>query len=785
MTGLSVVDNKYVFVRGVTDRYNGTALNGVNVTSTDTDMDRKSFSFDLVPANLLANTIVVKTATPDLPGDFSGGYVKVNTLEFPSEPKLNFSLSNSYNTNTTTRDFWTSQGGGRDWLGVDDGTRALPTSISSIVTAPGSEVNNSVDLAARTAAASKDLTNNWAPLLRQAPMNRSLSFSYGNRYFVRDIDEFGFIGALSYKNNRSTEDYHEEPTEVTVYDMPDPYDDLVYVTKKWDMKGRRYSKSVLLGGMLNLNYKLAGRHKFSLKTNYNQSAKETVNILSGLPAEGDYGERTTLTWNERSLLLQQLTGEHSFGRRDALKVEWKAYRSESDAEEPDRKYIEYDRQPDGVTMVVRDNYRTWSSIEETVEGLGLDLSYEILDTEFKVGGLHESRDRSYGIAAFHYDKQYMAGANSGVLEYSLGSIFIPENVGYYGSGDAGNVFAFTAVTGFTGEYEGNHDLRAYYAMADREFELAGQDFRLVGGVRWEDSDLSVDTIESLEDPEPITTGIDKLDVLPSANLTWRTRDDLNVRLAHYRSVNRPEFRELANVNYFDFSNNRNVMGNPDLRRAFLRNWDARVEFFPVIGEVLAASYFYKSISNAIEETLIPNPERFVQSWFNSPKGKNYGFELELRKRLGFIAGVLSDFTLTGNYTKVTSEIEYTEESPDGEGGVLTEVKTRIMQGQAPWTFNLGLLWDHPRSGTSVNVLYNRIARRLDAVGDSRDTDTYEESRDQLDLALTQRVNRSWKMKLAVKNLLDNDEVLTIGPDALPFITRHWGASYAVSLSYDY
>jgi len=228
-----------------------------------------------------------------------------------------------------------------------------------------------------------------------------------------------------------------------------------------------------------------------------------------------------------------------------------------------------------------------------------------------------------------------------------------------------------------------------------------------------------------------------------------------------------------------------VQGNPNLERATINNYDARVEFFPNPGEVVAASYFYKRLHDAIEEKLIPTPERFLRTWFNSGKGWNHGFELEVRKSLGFVAGALADFSVTGNYTRVWSSIEYIETRTDELGNPIRETKTREMQGQSPWSVNVSLLWMKPSWGTSMNVLYNRIGRRLDAVGDYRDQDLYEESRDNVDLALSQRLFDDLKVKFTATNILGETERYTSGP--LDELHSEWsrGTTWSLSLSYDF
>jgi TonB-dependent receptor len=320
-------------------------------------------------------------------------------------------------------------------------------------------------------------------------------------------------------------------------------------------------------------------------------------------------------------------------------------------------------------------------------------------------------------------------------------------------------------------------------MLDVNLGLLGQRFRVAGGARVEDFQQTVDSENPLIPSENVSSNIDNSDVLPSMNFTYLVTDNANIRLAYSKSVNRPEFREMSNVLYRDFNLDQNVIGNPNLRRAMVENYDVRLEIFPSVDEVLAVSYFHKGLTDAIEEQLVASPERFVRTWFNSEAGENYGFEIEARKSLGFILPLLKNFTASANYTKVTSKIEYKETKTDADGNANTEVKTRPMQGQSPWAVNASLLFEAPSFGMSVNLLYNRIGRRLDAIGDSRDEDVYEESRDLVDLVFAQKLFYNARLKFAISNLGDKDEIFTSGPDASLFAQINKGTTYSLSLSY--
>ena len=765
VTGLSVVDDKYVFVRGVTDRYNATTLNGVSVTSTSTDADKKSFAFDLIPASLMSNSVVIKTASPDLPGDFSGGLVRVNTLEFPEHRVIDVSYGSTYTTNTTGKEIRVGASGSTDWKGKDDGSRSLPSNL---------EGNDLV----------KALPNNWGTNTDTARPSGKYAVSYGDR-LKRWGQELGFIGSLTYSAGNETYDFRQEPKR---------QGDLPYFIND----GTRYNWDVLWGGLLNVSYRPLPRHKIGLKNTYNRSANEYVSVAEGENENAVPIKRQTIQWDERNVFVRQVNGAHTFGLLDGLDFEWQYTSTKSGAKEPDRKHIEYGESPTKPgTYVMKENYRTWSELEEKSGSYSADLTLEWRSKKFKTGFSYYERERQYHVDAFFAElPSYRPGRVPAwdFLLLPVDEIFDPRHFGAKVDSTAWGWlygFDFKPQTVFTGEYDGSALLRSYYAMADVPFYVLGESFRLTGGARVENSNQTVHTLNA-DSKEPIPSSIDTLDVLPSVNLTYHFSEAVNVRLAYYKSVNRPEFREMSDVTYYDFNNSELVIGEPNLNRAVIKNYDARVEWFPTPGEVVAVSYFHKNLTDAIEEKLVPSPERYVRTWFNSPEGKNYGYELELRKRLGFFEKLsghldfMNNFTVFGNYTKVNSEVAISEKKTKVVGdstSIVTINDTRPLQGQAPWLVNLGFQFYYPRYGSSVSLLFNKIGRRLHAVGETREDDIYEEPRNQLDLALTQAIGRV-RAKFTIKNMLRENLELTSGESKALHTRRTNSTKYALSLSFN-
>jgi TonB-dependent receptor len=746
VTGLSVVDDKFVFVRGVTDRYNSTTLNGATVTGTDTDSDRKSFSFDLIPSTLIASTVVAKTATPDLPGDFSGGLVQVNTLDLPSSFMLTGGVEAASDNVSSNQDVRIASGGGSDWKAKDDGTRALPAGKTG------------TDLA-------KALPNNWGTSGDQSRMNSNYGLAIGNKFNVGG-GELGFIGSATYKNSYKIEEYHQQPSSGG--------QDI------FESDGTRYKEKYLWGGLANLSWHITDNHRISFENNYTRSAEDKVTQAAGLSENREDVKTQTITWAQRDLYVGQLKGQHTLPFARGLDIKWRFTTTTSEAQEPDRKFGGYTKSPTGQYFL-KENYRTWSDLNEDTHGGQLDLELPVGEGFVKTGYLQSHRARDFGVDAYVTDSSKLNKIYRGLVLLPINEVFAPDN---YGTDAAGKQkFGFIPYTPLTGAYDGTQDLHCYYGMYDSPFKISGRGFRFAGGVRVEDSGQVVHSPVAADDPTIRTSETKDTDALPSANLTMEVTKTSNLRLGYYKSVNRPEFREQANVAYLDFDQNQTVLGNPELTRATIENYDVRGEWFPKPGEVLAASWFYKGLTNAIEEELLPSPDRYVRTWFNSPSGKNYGYELELRKSLGFASGSLANLVVQANYTHVTSEVEYTDKYTDQEGNTITRSKTRPLQGQAPYTVNTGLVYSIPEIGLSTSLLYNRFGRRLDAVGDSRSEDIYEESRDLVDFAVTEQFTKWIRLKFTVKDLLAQDKVLTFGDTGSTWERVNAGTTYALSLSF--
>jgi len=733
VTGISVVDNKFVFIRGTSERYSTARLNGATLASTEPD--KKAFAFDLFPSNLIDNMIISKTFTPDVPGDFSGGLVDIQTIDFPSELMVHFTVSPSYNTDATGKGFTTYDGGKHDALGFDDGTRSIPAGFPQNL----NERNyNETDLQQY----GRLLRNTWGTRSKTAPFSGSYSLSIGDGATLLG-NSFGFVASLSYRNSFNVSDIERND-----YELAGP---------KFEFNGKQSSFSVLWGGLFNFSYKISENHKLSIKNLYNRTADDDAVEMKGIDYLAAFDKKTTmLRYVSRLVYSGQLAGEHFFTGLGGLQLLWIASYSEATREEPDYRRTSYVRDQgtnDPYRILInmqpdpQNGGRFYSDLTDISKSFATDFTIPVSDYKMKFGAVIERKDRDFGARLLGFIAT--ARTDSRLYYLDINSVFAPENIGPKG-------LRISEYTSGTNHYDANQDLAAGYVMTNLPFTLWNQKLRFVGGVRVEHSAQRLYSM-NFAGTLPITSLLQTTEVLPSINLTYSIHEATNVRLAYSQTVNRPEFRELAPFAYYDFSTGTTIYGNPHLQRSLIQNYDLRVETFPNPGEILSASFFFKSFKNAIEQVVVPGNALGAERTFaNARGGKNYGFEIELRKSLDFVSVALSDFAVTANYTRVKSNV-------DIAGSALGYARSdRPLQGQSPYSINVGINYAHIATGTGVSVLFNRNGERIVEVATIYDEDVVELPRDVVDVSVTQAIFGYLELKFSAKDIFGQKQVFAQG-----------------------
>lgn len=756
--GVSIVENKFVFVRGTPERYNSTMLNGSTVASTEPE--KKAFAFDMLPSNLVENSVIIKSFTPDLPGDFAGGLVRINTIDFPSTLSVRLNGGLSYSTTTTFRSLLVSPGGKRDFLGMDDGSRSLPPSFPQNL---GASTISTEELLQHA----KSLPNTWAPRQSVAPLNTNflISFGDGATLFGQNV---GFVTALTYRSSFETSDIQRNEYEAS----GEP---------RFQYAGRQSRFAVSWGGVANLSYMLSNTHKLSFRNTYTRSADDEVTELSGVQFTdiGAEQRHTALRYVSRSVYSAQLEGEHFLPFANRTTVEWRLFTSHSQRNEPDYRRIVYFRDAGsndpftaslGFQANLKNGGRFYSDLTDRARGFSVDAATPLSAGKVKVGVYAEQKNRDFSSRLIGI---IVNGRGNGFTDPELYTlpidrIFDPENF-------RRNGFSIDEYQNGTNNYTAGHDVLASYLMLDFPLAFLSEDLRLIAGARLERSTQTVNS-KDVSGKQDIHVNLSNTQILPSFNLIYALTPSANLRFAYSQTVNRPELRELAPFAYFDFNTQTSIRGNEQLQSSLIRNYDIRFEMFPAAGEILSVSLFYKSLTNAIEQVVVTGSALGSERTFmNADRARNYGFELEGRIGLAALGNYFAPFSLRGNYSWIRSQV-------DVQGTETTiEKRDRPLQGQSPYTINLGLIYEHPILGTSLNLLFNRIGPRIMEVATAYEEDVIEQPRSVVDVTISQPLFEQLELRVAAKDIFAEEQVFLQGGKKARSNQR--GAVYSIGLSF--
>ena len=737
VSGTSIQDNKFVIVRGLSDRYNVSMINGAILPSTEPD--RRTFSFDVIPSHLIDHILINKTASPDMPGDFSGGIVQILTKDIPFRSFLSITVGGSYNSLSTGKAFDIGMLHPSDYFGFDNGTRALPAKF------PGRKRYLSYNADAspeRRLAASRLLRNNYGSRYNgNALPGFNFQLNWGGRKELKNDGTLGAVVALTYRNSQNIQpsvrrDYQSLGRDDYAYDYADT----------------TYSFTTNIGLMANVAWK-KGRSKIVLKNLANRLLD-----INNLQREGsNYNNIQYIRTNGsltsvRSLVSSQLEGDHLLQKGKRLK--WNLNYAFTSQDQPDYRVLPYavnlsemGNKEVPFRVVLRDTYRFWSELKDHAVGANLNytlpLQFGNQKQLLKAGLLTQYKLRDFSTRIFRYEAA-TAVLNLNLTALPTRQVFNDGNI--YEEG-----FVLNEITNNADAYDATMGLYAAYAMIDGRIS---EKLRAVYGLRVERFGFDVNTA-SFSDPD-ININKNYTDFLPSINLTYNLTTNSNLRLSASRTVSRPEFRELANFTFYDFIRNVQIQGNTDLKRSQNTNLDLRYEIYPASGEVLSASVFYKHFKNPIEQAVVAgSPIDALRFTFNNPDlARSYGIELELRKKMGFLGAApwLNNLSFNLNGAYINSEVRFS----DGDN---FWDKNRPMQGQSPWLVNAGLQYATDNNQLSFSALVNRIGERIAYVGSQDYPDIYENGRTMLDFQAALKVLKNeGELKLNLSDLLNQRSV---------------------------
>ncbi|NHA06346.1 TonB-dependent receptor [Mucilaginibacter sp. HC2] len=762
ISGVSTIDNKFVLVRGIGERYNTAVLDGTILPSTEAQS--RNFSFDMIPASLVDNVVVSKTITPDMNASFGGGLIQINTKDIPNENFMSFTAGASYNDQSTGKDFLSHKRGKYDYFGFDDGRRDFPKDLvhTNRSTDPNRALSDA-EYQKKVVDQSKRFTNdNFTMYKYKTAPSQNYQFSIG-RLLTLDTtnnNKLGFTGALSYRNTQN----------INVIDDQS--------RGGWDIQhpelnnGAAYVFNTTLGALLNVGLQL-GKNRFSLRNTYTHVYDNTLTRITGYDLENGSSDLAAHKPPNRileaddptytTLLQNKLSGQHQLGK---AKIEWDVARTSVNREEKDAgiatqrpvlvgnsyQYF-YDAskltEPRINTTSRQHSYNKESHYSWNLSGT-IPFTLAGIRSSVKTGyfGNHKKAEFNWQIAALASTEKLSDSSRY----IPLSQMIDPKNMAY-------DKYLYAIDPSFLDSYEGKSQIHAGYVMLDnRIFDK----LRLVWGLRGEYykyTEIKQGAIIKGGAENIFSVKPDKRwQWLPSANLTYSPIQSLNIRGAVSSSVVRPEL--MDNNPFLRYSPTLDALyGNKGLYSTRINSYDLKTEWFPGLGEIISVGGFYKRFDKPVELNAIMvngNPNYYLQ---NADWANVYGLEFELRKNFGFIAdeGFLKNITAYGNLTLQKSTVQNTYTVDPGSGKPYIQVPTqqkRSLYGQSPYLYNLGLQYIGSHLG--FNAAYNKSGRKTYIVSDDPTFIEYERPRDQLDIQISYRfLKNKMEVKFNMANLTNN------------------------------
>jgi len=733
LPGVSIVDDRFIVVRGLSSRYNNVWLN--NSTAPSLEADVRSFSFDLIPSSMIVNIFILKSPTADLPADYSGGFIKISTTGIPSGNSFSVSYGNALRQYATFGNFLKEEGGNTDWLTAGVKYRELPDAMPAHLDTYESATNPAVR--DRVTELGRALNNSWDAVSSTALPDQKFSLRMTRRYekgnfIAGNVTSFTYSYSNTFRkvmnNNYSIYNY--------AFDTPGILDEFTDL---------QYKASARVGLMHNWTiYPLQGM-KAEFRNFFTSTSGSGVTMREGRDwyNNGRSVRSGEIRYTNRLIYSGQLGLEQMFNEGKTV-IDFTAGYALSSRNEPDirrYRYISNDGETSPYILLFGNNpdlssvSRMWLGLDETNYSGMLNILHKFsvgnsVSAEIKTGFLAETRVRSFNARNFGYaiseDTSPFSATSLPVQE-----IFAPENI------NLTDGLRLKEITALSDSYEASSGLLAGYASLRLRFSQRAD---LSVGLRIEKDRQELDSYRQ-GTTIPVHVVRDTINLFPSANFAWNLSAANLLRLTYGMSVNRPEFREMAPFYFVDFDQNAGIYGNEEIKQAYIHNFDFRYELYPGNNETFNAGIFFKHFTNPIEVAIRGNnPTQF--SFNNISSAYSFGLETEARKNLGFITDRLEKLTAVVNISLIKSSVAF----------------DRPLQGQSPYIVNMGLFWQDIDRGFIASLVYNRIGKRIIAVGRPSPNewesipDIYEMPRNEADLAVSKKIGGRIEVKAGIKDL---------------------------------
>lgn len=753
VTGVSVVGDGFVYVRGLGERYSATQLNGAMIPTTEPE--KRVVPLDLFPAGMIDSIKIAKTYSPDLPAEFSGGLVQMKTIEFPVQKVLQFSFKTGFNTVTTFNPFLTYPGGSRDFWGFGAGARSVPAAIPADRRLVQGQFTQQ-----QLQAFGQSFSNNWEPT--NTPSQRP-AYDWSG-VAGGTFGRLGLVSAFSFSNRSQLQ------SEQQKYIRQGAGRPIVF-TNYGDF--RDYSEAARMGAVLNAAIRVNSSSKILFKNTFTHDSEKAAREFSGYDGGIDgILSSQRLRFIQRLLFSTGVEGDHSIQKFHNSLFHWQVTYSRSSRDEPDLREVIRNQLPDGrfsFSASGGSGLRFFSDLSDRIVEPQGDFSIPFFKGKisglFKTGVRITIRDRDFSARRFLFAPQQLTTLN---LFLPSNQLFAPANIRPTG-------FQITEFTRATDTYTAQMKIYAGYAMVDLNLSPK---WRVEGGIRVEDADQTVTTFDNrVPNATPVNAGLANRDPAPAVNVIYALSPKQNLRASASQTVSRPDFRELSP---FDFNNVLGgfvVSGNPNLLRATVKNYDFRWEMFPGGNQLIAASVFAKQFKNPIEQTIIPSND-LRQTFINAKGARNVGIELEYRQSLARLSPRLKSLALSSNFTFVDSNIDIKPED-----ATIVTSQSRALLGQSRFIANATLQWAEPKLRSDAKFFANYVGRRISDVGTFGVPDIYQEGNTLLDFVYRYTIDEKnrWTLRFEAENLANNHYHWTQGE----FLQRSYrvGRSFQVGISY--
>ena len=766
--GITIFNGRFINVRGLSERYNNVWLNNGATPSSETDI--RAFSFDVVPSSLIDNIMVYKSGSPELPLDFSGGFIKIFTQNMPEKNFATIDYSTAYNSTATFNSFKKYQGGKYDWLGFDDGTRALPANYPTDVKGLDKLLPND------RAQLAKQFNNNWSANKLTAMPDQKIAVTVGRKFKINQT-QIGTITSANYSTSFDTRDIIANKYGSYDWNGDLPTTDFTSQAKQYTQS---YKASILHNWsvLLNNNNKIEFRNLFS-QNSYNRSVERNTHITSGDYFQNDFGNQFT----SRTIYTGQLAGEHKFNTEKS-KLDWTIGYSYANRNEPDKKVLttQQNTATEGYELQLGESAspnqggRVFQYNFENIlsHGLNYEQKFDVagITPSVKAGYYIESKTREFN--ARNIGVTYNNLNNLAFMNQPFDIIFRKENY-------ADTMLNIDEKTNRSDSYTASNNLYAGYTGLNVPIT---NKINLYFGARAENNEMKLNS-------HTISNSALNIDnkntyISPSANFSYNFTPKFLARVAYFKSVNRPEFREIAPFNYYDFTEKASYQGEPKLADATVNNFDFRFEVYPSDGETYSVALFYKHFNSPIELNYNGAGQSGLSYVFgNANAAINQGVEVEIRRNLDFI-NIFKNYSVVFNGSLINSKVVFANGSNAAE---------RPMYGQSPYIINAGMFYQKPEWGLSFNIMYNVIGKRIVIVGVQNQNatdnipDYYEQPRNLLDISATKKLGKHFELKAGLKDAFHNPVKITQtfenGGQKREEVFRQYSSSSLFSLGLSY